>query len=171
MCHIILSNLGLYFFLWWLWDFVYRRFFFILGPDLRLRGVVCFLLSFCEGEGMGVAERRREYANHGPLARYIRLRVAHAPGMPGTFSQPSRFSDPDMHHGTCVTHVPWCISGSLISGLPWSRWQEKRSRHSLRMHNPQFYVSGKRPIGVTSHGRLVSFYRVFDCLWKRTYLD
>ena len=22
-------------------------------------------------------------------------------------------SDPDMHHGTCVTHVPWCMSGSL----------------------------------------------------------
>ena len=23
---------------------------------------------------------------------------------------------PDMHHGTCVTHVPWCMSGSLTSG-------------------------------------------------------
>ena len=22
-------------------------------------------------------------------------------------------SNPDMHHGTCVTHVPWCMSGSL----------------------------------------------------------
>ena len=22
-------------------------------------------------------------------------------------------SDPGMHHGTCVTHVPWCTSGSL----------------------------------------------------------
>ena len=22
-------------------------------------------------------------------------------------------SDPDMHHGTCVTHVPWCMPGSL----------------------------------------------------------
>ena len=21
-------------------------------------------------------------------------------------------SDPGMHHGTCVTHVPWCMSGS-----------------------------------------------------------
>ena len=26
------------------------------------------------------------------------------------------FSDPCMHHGTCVTHVPWSISGSLIRG-------------------------------------------------------
>ena len=25
-------------------------------------------------------------------------------------------SDPDMHHGTCVTHVPWCMSGSLNRG-------------------------------------------------------
>ena len=28
----------------------------------------------------------------------------------------------------------------------WSRWRGKRSRHSRRMHNPQFYVSCKRPI-------------------------
>ena len=25
-------------------------------------------------------------------------------------------SDPGIHYGTCVTHVPWCISGSLSSG-------------------------------------------------------
>ena len=25
-------------------------------------------------------------------------------------------SDPGMHHGTCVTHVPWWMSGWLISG-------------------------------------------------------
>ena len=25
-------------------------------------------------------------------------------------------SDPSMHHGTCVTHMPWCMSGSLIRG-------------------------------------------------------
>ena len=24
--------------------------------------------------------------------------------------------DPDMHHSTCVTHVPWCIPGSLTRG-------------------------------------------------------
>ena len=23
-------------------------------------------------------------------------------------------SDPGIHHGTCVTHVPWCMLGSLI---------------------------------------------------------
>ena len=25
-------------------------------------------------------------------------------------------SGPDMHHGTCVTHVPWCTSESLTRG-------------------------------------------------------
>ena len=46
---------------------------------------------------------------------------AHAPGMPGTFSPSPQVSDPDMHHGTCVTHVPWCMPGSLISGFLWNR--------------------------------------------------
>ena len=62
------------------------------------------------------------------------------------FPPPPRFSDPDMHHGTCVTHVPWCMPGSLTSGFLWSRWRGKRSRHSRRMRNPRFCISGKRPI-------------------------
>ena len=33
------------------------------------------------------------------------------------FPPPPRFSDPDMHPGTCVTHVPWCMSGSLTSSF------------------------------------------------------
>ena len=80
----------------------------------------------------------------GPLARYVRLWVAHAPGMPETFSRPPQVSDPDTYHGTCVTHVPWCMPGSLSSGFLWSRWRQKRSRHSRCMRNPSFYVSGKR---------------------------
>ena len=83
---------------------------------------------------------------HGPPTRYVQLCLAHAPGMQGTFSPPPWVSDPDMHHGTCVTHVPWCMSGSLTRGFLWSWWRVKRSRHSWRMRNPRFYVSGKRPI-------------------------
>ena len=75
---------------------------------------------------------------HGPLARYVKLRVAHAPGMPGTFSPPPRVSDPDMYHGSCVTHVPWCMSGSLTGGFIWNRWRGKRSRHYQRLRIPQF---------------------------------
>ena len=85
-------------------------------------------------------------SGNGPLARYVKLRVAHAPGMPGTFSSPPRVNDPGMHHGTCVTHVPWCMPGSLTSSFIWSRWWGKRSRHSWRMRNPQFFASGKRPM-------------------------
>ena len=81
---------------------------------------------------------------HGPLVRYTKLQVAHAPGMLGTFFPPPLISDPDMHHGTCVTHVPWCMPGSLTCGFIWSRWRGKRSRHSRCMRNSQFYVSVKR---------------------------
>ena len=61
------------------------------------------------------------WSGHWPLARYVKLRVAHAPGMPGTFSPSPRVSDPGMHHDTCMTHVPWCVPGSLTSGFLWSR--------------------------------------------------
>ena len=93
------------------------------------------------------------YCLYGPLARYIKLRVAHAPGMPGTFTPPPRFSDPDMHHGTCVTtcvtHVSWCMP--LNRGFLWSWWRGKRSRNSRRTRNPQCYVSGKRPMRWPGH--------------------
>ena len=62
------------------------------------------------------------------------------PGMPGTFSPPARVSDPDMHHDTCVTHVPWCMPGSRTCGFLWIRCRGKHSQDSRRMRNPQFYV-------------------------------
>ena len=34
---------------------------------------------------------------------------------------PPRVSDPDMHHGTWVTHVPWCMAESLNNGFFWSQ--------------------------------------------------
>ena len=86
--------------------------------------------------------------HNGLLTRYAKLRVAHAPGIPGTFSPSLRVCDPDMHHGTWVTHLPRCMPGSLNSRFLWSRWQGKCSRHSWHMHNPLFYVSGKRPMTI-----------------------
>ena len=32
------------------------------------------------------------------------------------FQRKPLISDPGMHYGTCVTHVPWCMSGSLTCG-------------------------------------------------------
>ena len=103
-------------------------------------------------------------ASNGPLARYVKLRVAHAPGMPGTFSPPAWVNDPDMHHGTCVTHVPWCMPGSLTCGFLWSWCREKPSRHSRRMRNPQFYVSGKRPMrkAFLCHEVIVTYAKMKD---------
>ena len=42
------------------------------------------------------------WLNHGPLARYVKSRVAHAAGMPGTFSPPPRLAIP-----TCITARAW----------------------------------------------------------------
>ena len=64
----------------------------------------------------------------------------------GIVSSATAGCDPVMHHGTCVTHVPWCMPRSLASGFLWSWRRGKRSRHSRRMRNPQVCVSGKRPI-------------------------
>ena len=88
---------------------------------------------------------------HGPLARYVKLRVVHKPGKPGSWSPPLRVSHPDMHHDTCVTHMPSCMPGSITSGFLCSWWRGKRSQHSRRMRNPQFCVSGKRPMFTVSH--------------------
>ena len=122
-------------------------------------------------------------ARNGPLSRYTKLLVAHAPGMPGTFSPPPRVSDPDMHNGTCVTHVPWCMPGWLTSVFVWSRWREKHSPHSRRMHNPKFYVSGKRSMvdcyrtgwirlrlcRLTLFCILWMYYRNYICGFRKSY--
>ena len=104
-------------------------------------------INLAETLPIGWQGRHNQY--QGPLTRYVKLWVAHAPGMPGTFSPSLRASDIDMHHGTYVTHVPGCMPGSLIRGFHRSRWRGKCSRHSRRMRNPQFCISGKRPMGLT----------------------
>ena len=118
-------------------------------------------------------KRSSSQLNHGSLARYVKLRVAHAPG---TFSSPPWLSDPDMHHGTCVMHVPWCLPGSLNSGLLWSLWRGKRSRHSWCMRNPNFYVSRKRPMSdMVLQMQLFSI--LYNCVtnqilfWTNTFLN
>ena len=109
-----------------------------------------WITSYCPRRWNRISHNQRNASenlfSYGPLARYVKLRVTHAPEMPGTFVPPPRVSDPDMHHGTCVTHVSWCMPGSLTRGFLWRVWREKHSRLSRRMHNPQFYVPGKRPI-------------------------
>ena len=60
------------------------------------------------------------------------------------FFPPPRVSNPDMHHGTCVTHVPWCMPGSLTSSSLWSQWQGKNTRHpgACATHNFMYLMRG-----------------------------
>ena len=82
-------------------------------------------------------------------------------GNAGNVSPPPRVSDPDMHHGTCVTYVLWCMPGWLTIGFLWNWWWGKRSRYSWRMRNPQFYLSGKRIISECSRSELA----MMDGMW------
>ena len=54
-------------------------------------------------------------------SQWASCQICEIAGMPGTFSPTTRLSDPDMHHGTCLTHLPWCMPGSLTSSFLWSR--------------------------------------------------
>ena len=98
---------------------------------------------------------------YGPLNRYGWLRVAHAPGMPGTFSAPTDLK------GNRQSAIPTGITAPtrplsdkkpmgflsdsgharavMHAGIANPRWRGKRSRHFRRMCNPRFYVSGKKP--------------------------
>ena len=57
-------------------------------------------------------------------------------------------SDPGMHHGVGILSESGHTRAVTHAGIANPRWRGKRSRHSRRMHNHQFYVSGKRPIEV-----------------------
>ena len=68
--------------------------------------------SQCLGSGHETMGRLQDTQNYGLrirrecLERFPRQRL----------QRKSIVNDPGMHHGTCVTHVPWCMSGSLTRG-------------------------------------------------------
>ena len=83
---------------------------------------------------------------HGPLTRYVKLQVAHAPGMPGTFPSAADFKgNRYLAIPACITARAWrtcrdacrdrlpAVTGKTFPAFP------------ARAH-PQFCVSGKRPI-------------------------
>ena len=128
---------------------------------------VLYRFEMCQTRKMSV-KFQSDYSTmtlwHESLARYAKVRVAHAPGMPGTFSPPLRVSDSDMHHGTRVTHVSLCMPGSLNSGFLLIRWRGKHSQHFRRMRSTQFYVSGKRPMGT-------HVLQIYHFVWKKICTD
>ena len=82
---------------------------------------------------------------HGPLDRYVKFWVIHAPGMSGTFFLPPLFNDPDMH------------TGIVNERFPLKSVEGKHSRHSRCMRNPHLYVSGRRSMTTKS---LTSLLRI-----------
>ena len=83
---------------------------------------------------------------HGPLTRYVKLQVAHAPGMSGTFSPAADFKrNRQLAIPTCITARAWrtcrdacrdrlpAVTGKTFPAFP---------AHA----HPQFCVSGKRPM-------------------------
>ena len=94
------------------------------------------------------------------------MRVAHVPEMPGTFIPPLWVSYPDLHLGTCVTHLPWCIPGSLTIDFLWGRWWRKRSRHPRRLRNPQFKYLTRSPCHneINWHFRVSADDKCVGCL-------
>ena len=84
------------------------------------------------------------FSVHGSLIRYVELRVAHASGMPATFSLPptsketanwqSRHASRHVRQTRAVMHV----------GIANPRWQGKRSWHyrRIRTRNISYLVRG-----------------------------
>ena len=100
-----------------LWRHQCRSFFFVSNADDVKREICVYTPRW----PIRRENKRRAWAS----CQIRKIAGAHAPGMPGTFSPPPGASDPGMHHGTCVTHVPWCMPGSLTSGFLWSRRRGK----------------------------------------------
>ena len=109
-----------------------------------------------------------------PLSRHAKLWVAHASGMPGTFSPPptsketaswwSRHASRHERHARAAMHV----------GIANPQWSGKRSWHSWRICIPQFYVSGKRPMACHSTilptgqwGDVSAAHSIVHYLWIR----
>ena len=99
---------------------------------------------------------------HGPLARYVKLRVRMRRECRERFPRHRRWAIP-----TCITARAsrTCRDACRDRQLAVSfeiGGGGKRSRHSRRMRNLQFYVSGKRPIKL-SHV-IIFFIIIYMCM-------
>ena len=85
---------------------------------------------------------------HGPLTRHEKLRVAHAPGMPGTFSPPPTSNE---------------------TASKWSRHALRHVRHEravMHVGVPKPAVAGKTLPAFTANARPAIL-----CIWQDTYGD
>ena len=142
-----------------------------------------FVISKCNRKYMGGVMLRHRYHKwsepidyarismitikyiHGPLARYAKLRVRMRQEFRERFPRHRRWAIP-----TCIT----ARASRTCRDACWDRQLAvsfeiggggKRSRHSRRMHNLQFYVSGKRPIEPGCDGNRKSPVFVYHIFW------
>ena len=106
---------------------------------------------------------------HGPLSRYVKLRVAHAPGMPGTFSPPptsmettswrSRHASRHVRHARAVMHVRSLTrgSGENVPGIPGA-CATRNSTYLVR--DPRI---GQSPVSAPR-----SYHQERCCRWRWT---
>ena len=105
---------------------------------------------------------------------------------PPPTSKKQLVSDPGMHHGTCVTHVPWCMSGSLaprggenVPSIPGACATRNftylaRGPWSLLVWNLQFMNNAwtkkkKKNSSIVCCKRSESHsYRIFPLHWSQT---
>ena len=84
---------------------------------------------------------------HGPLAKNLNYGLCMHSQCGKRFPH-YWVSDSHLHHGTCVTHVPWCILGSLSSGFLW--WQENAPgiRGACTVRSFTYLVRGPCSLGL-----------------------
>ena len=93
---------------------------------------------------MRVAMENR--GNNGPLTRYVKLQVAHAPGMPGTFSPAADFKgNRKLAIPTCITARAWRTCRDACRDRALAVTGKTFPAFPAHAHL-QFCVSGKRPI-------------------------
>ena len=74
------------------------------------------------------------------------------------FKEKTRVSDPDMHHVTCVTHMPWFMSGLLTRG----DWENVPGiPGACTTHNFTYLV--RCPCGSRQNGRHFTDAHWFSC--------
>ena len=82
-------------------------------------------------------------ADHWPLTRYVKLRVAHAPGMPGTFSPAAEFKgNRELAIPAYITARVWRTCRDACRDCLLAEAGKTFPAHA----HPQFDVFGKRPI-------------------------
>ena len=69
------------------------------------------------------------FTSNGPLARYVTLRVAHAPGMPGTFPPPPISKETASKRSRHATRYVRSACAVMHVEIVDPRWRGKRSRH------------------------------------------